>query len=114
MSDDNALFGFGNGPVSQEEKEVQEYIDSLAADGALDPFQKVTARMCLALAKSIAEGNRKGRSVANDAERLMATMRELSGKTDSEADELTPAEKALLDALSTPPRHDPTATGYTT
>lgn len=114
MSDQPGLFDPPTSPLSEEESEVAEYIAALQAESPLTPYQKVTARMARSLAKSIAAGNRKGRSVASDVERLMATMRELSGKTDDEADELTPAEKELLDALSSSPRHDPAATGYTT
>lgn len=112
MADQNTLFDLGSGPKSDEEREVFEYIESLSAETALTPVQKVVARMCMALAKSIAEGNRKGRSVANDVERLMATMRELAGPTDDDDADLTDAERKILDALALPPRHDPAATGY--
>lgn len=113
MADQPALFDLGKGPKSEEEREVFEYIESLGAETPLTPVQKVVARMCMALAKSIAEGNRKGRSVANDVERLMATMAELAGKTDAGGPgDLSDDERKLLDALATPPRHDPAATGY--
>jgi hypothetical protein len=107
MADQPALFDLGNGASSEEEKEVAAFIDGLAKIAPLTAVQRVVARMCLALAKSIAEGNRKGRSVANDVERLMATMRELDGTAADAPDELTPAERELLNALATAPRLDP-------
>lgn len=102
-------------PESAEEAEVRAFIESLAAERDLTPAEKVTARLCQSLAKSIAEGNLKGRSVANDVERLMATMAVLTGTDaddDSEPDDLTPAERALFDALATSPRNDPAQNGY--
>lgn len=116
MTDGNALFDLGNGPESEQEREVAALIASLEAEKPLTPVQKVVASMCRALAKSIAEGNRKGRSVANDVERLMSTMRELTGGDDDNdptADDLTPTEREILDALqSVPARHGEAAEGY--
>lgn len=102
-------------PLSDEEKEVRAFIESLEAERPLTPAERVTGRMCMALAKSIAEGNRKGRSVANDVERLMATMQVLSGDTatTTDPDDLTPAERELFDALASSPGNDPAETSYT-
>lgn len=102
-------------PESAEEAEVRAFIESLAAERDLTPAEKVTARLCQSLARSIAEGNLKGRSVANDVERLMATMATLTGDNadeNDEPDDLTPAERKLYDALATSPRNDPAEDGY--
>lgn len=116
MTADNALFNYGNPEESDLEREISAFIDSLEADAPLTPAQRVTASMCRSLAKSIATGNAKGRSVANDVERLDTIMRQLSGDDDAQTDaDLTPAERELLDALSAVPvRNGDPAEGYST
>lgn len=102
-------------PESAEEYEIRALIESLSAERELTPAERVTAQMCRSLARSIAEGNRKGRSVANDVERLMATMATLTGDDKDETadtDTLTPAERELFDALGTAPRIDPAENAY--
>ncbi|GAA1790873.1 hypothetical protein [Leucobacter iarius] len=120
MTDQLALFDAPPGPTapeSAEEAEVRAFLEALGAERELTPAERVTGRMCLALAKSIAAGNAKGRSVASDVERLMATMATLT-KTDTddlgdEDDDLTPAEKRLFDGLaSVPTRNGDPANGY--
>lgn len=117
MSDQDALFSMENGGDSDLEREVADYIAALQEASPLTPAQRVVASMCRSLAKSITTGNRKGRSVANDVERLHATMQELSGtdpddQTDSD---LTPAERELFNALqSVPARNGDAEAGYTT
>ncbi|PII68889.1 hypothetical protein BMF88_24950, partial [Serratia sp. OLDL1] len=104
-------------PESAEEAEVRAFLEALRAERELTPAENVTGRMCMALAKSIAAGNAKGRSVASHVERLMATMATLT-KTegddpDAEDEDLTPAERALFDALaSVPARNGDPANGY--
>lgn len=101
-------------PLSAEENEIRAFVQSIEAERELTPAERVTARMCMALAKSIAAGNGKGRSVANDVERLMATIAQLAGTDDpgTDPDDLTPAERELFDALASAPGNDPTETGY--
>lgn len=100
MSDDR-LFNWAAGYISAEEDAVSDLIASL---GALTPADKVKAQLCRSLARSIAEGNRKGRSVAQDVERLAALVHDLAGSdlTDSHAG-LTDEERTLLDALANAP-----------
>lgn len=116
MTADNALFNMGNGPESDLEREISAFISSLEEQAPLTPSQRVTASMCRSLAKSITTGNAKGRSVANDVERLDSIMRQLSGEDDAQTDaDLTPAERELLDALSSVPgRNGDPEEGYAT
>lgn len=118
MTEQPALFAAPQRPIepeSDEEAEVSAFIKSLEAERTLTPAEKVTARMCKSLAKSIAEGNLKGRSVANDVERLMATMAVLTKSENGPAanpDDLTPAERELFDALASAPGNDPSESSY--
>lgn len=96
---DEPLFTIG-GHIGEEEHAVNELITSL---GTLTPAQKVKAQLCRSLARSISEGNRKGRSVAADVERLAALVHDLTGDDDENTDGFTPEEKALFDGLATPP-----------
>lgn len=116
MTADDTLFSLGNSSESDLENEVSAFIAALEAESPLTPAQRVTASLCRSLAKSITTGNRKGRSVANDVERLDTIMSQLSGDDGPTDDtDLTPAERELLHALqSVPARTGDAETGYTT
>lgn len=117
MTADATLFTIESPAESGLEAEVSAFIASLEEQTPLTPAQRVVASMCRSLAQSITAGNRKGRSVANDVERLHATMQELAGTDDAESTDadLTPAERQLLDALqSVPARNGDAEEGYTT
>lgn len=117
MTGEQALFDVPKAAESDLEHEVSAFIAALEAESPLTPAQRVVASMCRSLAKSITTGNRKGRSVANDVERLHATMQELSGDDadDTTDTDLTPAERELLNALqSVPARNGDAEAGYST
>jgi hypothetical protein len=115
MAPDQALFDLPEQAKSDEERDVSAFFDAIERERDLAPHERLTKRMMLALAKSIAEGNRKGRSVASDVERLMDLMRSMQPKEadDTDLDDLTPAERELLNALATvPARHADAPDGY--
>jgi len=110
----------GMGPIhvdpvlSEEETAVLAAIAEIEAERPLTRSQIALKSMCIALARNIAAGNRKGRAIANEVSTLAATMQLLEGTEDAgDADLLPPDTRKLLDALGTAPRSRPSAPGDT-
>ena len=92
---------YGAGPL--EASTIAELEEINAAD-PLDAAGRMTSQICLALAKNIDAGNRKGRAIANEANQLALLLASLRpGLDDENANESIPADVRILFELGAVP-----------
>lgn len=101
-----------NHPKSAILDTIHAVRDELAQDRELTPAEALKIAAAEALAASIDAGNMKGRSVANDVERLLAILDSLHPETETATDELTPEQRRIIDTLASPPQIHPVETGH--
>lgn len=96
---------FGAGPL---EARTTSEIEAMNAVDPFDSARRMKAQICLSLAQNIDAGNRKGRAIAAETERLVLFLDQLGGNTtDPDLDESIPSDvRELFDLGSVPVRHD--------
>ncbi len=101
-----------NGPVwghGVMETETRAAIAEIEAETPLTGAKRFIKQLAISVAASIDAGNRKGRAVANEAEKLMVIMQQLAPVADDETaddSQFTPETRRLLDALAAPAQFD--------
>lgn len=96
---------YGAGPL---EARTTSEIEAMNAVDPFDSARRMKAQICLSLAQNIDAGNRKGRAIAAESERLVLLLDQLSGNTtDTDLDESIPSDvRELFDLGSVPVPHD--------
>jgi len=92
--------------VGATESRTITALEAMNVDGTFTPAQELLAEVARALAQNIDGGNRKGRSIGNEAMQLQSVIATLVGDdpTDDDVLDLPEETRELMSALANPAR----------